>query len=158
MTRRLFAPILPLLLGLALLGVTTGPVLRSAPTCPRGVATEGRQGLDDPIAEECSDLTFEDLFVYDFALFELKVHDDWSTGEMNANAAGQRIQCCHRSETTLTDCSMGSPVITRGSAPTNGRPCETLDRNASVLWTHDSACREGIPHSGGVDWNDFEFA
>ena len=55
MTRRLFAPILPLLLGLVLLGVTTGPVLTSYTDAPVVSATEGRQGLDDQIAEECGD-------------------------------------------------------------------------------------------------------
>ena len=140
MTRRLLAPILPLLLGLVLLGVTTGPVLTSYTDAPVVSPTEGRQGLDDQIAEECGELTFEDLFVYDFALFELKVHDDWSTGEMNANAwvNGSNAATVRDNLDGLFD---GTPVATtRGSAPTNGRPCETLDRNASVLWTHDSAC------------------
>ena len=54
MTRRLFAPLLPLLLGLVLLGVTTGPVLTSYTDAPVVSPTEGRQGLDDQIAEAVS--------------------------------------------------------------------------------------------------------
>ena len=68
MTRRLFAPILPLLLGLVLLGVTTGPVLTSYTDAPVVSATEGRQGHDEQIAEECGELTIEDHFVYDFGI------------------------------------------------------------------------------------------
>ena len=86
MTRRLLAPMLTCLVALVLLGVTTGPALTSYTDVPVVSPTEGRQALDNQIAEECGGLTFEDLFVYDFALFELKVHDDWATGEMSANA------------------------------------------------------------------------
>ena len=40
---------------------------------------EGRQ---DTLDVDCSGYTFEDLFEYDFALFELSVLDDWATGDM----------------------------------------------------------------------------
>ena len=77
---------LALLVTLVLLGVTSSPVITSYTDVPVVSSTEGRQALDDQIAEECGGLTFEDLFEYDFALFELAVNDDWATGDMYANA------------------------------------------------------------------------
>ena len=61
MTRRFLAPMLTLLVALVLLGVTTGPVLTSYTDAPVVSPTEGRQALDNQIAEECGGLTFEDL-------------------------------------------------------------------------------------------------
>ena len=46
-------------------------------------STSGRQGSLDV---DCSGLTFEDLFEYDFALFNLDINDDWATGAMEAQA------------------------------------------------------------------------
>ena len=34
----------------------------------------------------CSGLTFEDLFEYDFAHFELEILDDWATSNYYANS------------------------------------------------------------------------
>ena len=59
---------LALLVTLVLLGVTSSPVITSYTDVPVVSSTEGRQALDDQIAEECGGLTFEDLFEYDFAL------------------------------------------------------------------------------------------
>ena len=157
MTRRLFAPILPLLLGLVLLGVTTGPVLTSYTDAPVVSPTEGRQGLDDQIAEECGDLTFEDLFVYDFALFELKVHDDWSTGEMNANAwvNGSNAATVRDNLDGLFD---GTPGGNNSWISTDEREAvRNIGPKCIGVMDTRLGMREGIPHSGGVDWNDFEF-
>ena len=157
MTRRLFAPILPLLLGLVLLGVTTGPVLTSYTDAPVVSPTEGRQGLDDQIAEECGELTFEDLFVYDFALFELKVHDDWSTGEMNANAwvNGSNAATVRDNLDGLFD---GTPGGNNSWISTDEREAvRNIGPKCIGVMDTRLGMREGIPHSGGVDWNDFEF-
>ena len=83
MARRLTAPTLTLLITLVLLGVTSSPVLTSFADTPVVSSTEGRQ---ETLDVDCSGYSFEDLFEYDFALFELKVLDDWATGDMFANA------------------------------------------------------------------------
>ena len=157
MTRRLLAPILPLVLALVLLGVTTGPVLTSYTDAPVVSATEGRQGLDDQIAEECGELTFEDLFLYDFALFELKVHDDWSTGEMNANAwvNGSNAATVRDNLDGLFD---GTPGGNNSWISTDEREAvRNIGPKCIGVMDTRLGMREGIPHSGGVDWNDFEF-
>ena len=45
--------------------------------------TSGRQAGFDP---DCSGLTFEDLFEYDYAIFDLLILDDWATADMSASA------------------------------------------------------------------------
>ena len=87
MTRRTnFAMFTSLGLALLLLGVTSAPVMTAFEDTETHVfPAEGRQSsLDEQI--DCSGYTFEDLFEYDFALFELNILDDWATGDMYANA------------------------------------------------------------------------
>ena len=79
MTRRFSAPLLSLLIALVMLGVTSSPVLTSFNDNPAVMTTEGRQ---ETLDVDCSGYTFEDLFEYDFALFELQILDDWATGDM----------------------------------------------------------------------------
>lgn len=157
MTRRLFAPMLPMLIALVLLGVTTGPVLTSYTDAPVVLPTEGRQALDDQIAEECGGLTFEDLFVYDFALFELNVHDDWATGEMSANAwvNGSNSATVRDNLDGLFD---GLPGGNNSWISTDERDAvRSIGPKCIGAMDTRLGMREGIPHSGGVDWNDFEF-
>lgn len=157
MTRRLLAPMLTLFVALVLLGVTTGPVLTSYTDAPVVSPAEGRQALDNQIAEECGGLTFEDLFVYDFALFELKVHDDWATGEMNANAwvNGSNSATVRENLDGLFD---GLPGGNNSWISTDERDA-VRGIGPKCIGAMDTriGMREGIPHSGGVDWNDFEF-
>ena len=50
---------------------------------PADSSTSGRQAEVDP---DCSGLTFEDLFEYDYAIFDLVILDDWATADMSASA------------------------------------------------------------------------
>ena len=158
MTRRLLAPMLTYFVALVLLGVTTGPVLTSFSDAPAVSPTEGRQGgLDSQIAEECGGLTFEDLFVYDFALFELDIFDDWATGEMYANA------WVNASNSAIVRDNLDG--LFEGLPGGDNEWISTDERDAvrsigpKCIGAMDTriGMREGIPHSGDVDWNDFEF-
>ena len=70
-------------LTLLMLSVITSPVLTTLADEAQAQPTEGRQ---ETLDVDCSGYTFEDLFEYDFALFELEILDDWATGDMYANA------------------------------------------------------------------------
>ena len=65
-----------------MLSVVSTPWVSSLDDTAVILPAEGRQELD----VDCSGYTFEDLFEYDFALFELDVLDDWATGDLYANA------------------------------------------------------------------------
>ena len=83
MTRRFRTHLLTLLITFLFLGVTYAPLAPSLDEEAIASTTNGRQGSLDV---DCSGYSFEDLFEYDFALFELDILDDWATGEMYANA------------------------------------------------------------------------
>ena len=115
---------------------------------------EGRQ---DTLDVDCSGYTFEDLFEYDFALFELEVFDDWATGDMFANAWVN---------------GSNSPIVRDNldglfeGLPGGGNDWISTDERDAVRSIGPKCIadmetrlgmREGTPHSGGVDWNDFEF-
>ena len=148
---------LALLVTLVLLGVTSSPVITSYTDVPVVSSTEGRQALDDQIAEECGGLTFEDLFEYDFALFELAVNDDWATGDMYANAwvNGSNSAVVRDNLDGLFD---GLPGGNNSWISTDERDAvRSIGPKCIGAMDTRLGMREGIPHSGGVDWNDFEF-
>ena len=113
----------------------------------------GRQ-LDDV---DCSGLTFEDLFDYNFALFDIDIEDDWATSSMSATAYvnGSNSATVRENLDGLFDGAPGgnnSWISTdeREAVREIGPKCiEDMDTRLGL--------REGIPHRGGVDWNDFEF-
>ena len=113
----------------------------------------GRQ-LDDV---DCSGYTFEDLFDYNFALFDIDIEDDWATSSMSATAYvnGSNSATVRENLDGLFDGAPGgnnSWISTdeREAVREIGPKCiEDMDTRIGL--------REGIPHRGGVDWNDFEF-
>ena len=113
----------------------------------------GRQ-LDDV---DCSGYTFEDLFDYNFALFNIDIEDDWATTSMAATAYvnGSNSATVRENLDGLFDGAPGgnnSWISTdeREAVREIGPKCiEDMDTRLGI--------REGIPHRGGVDWNDFEF-
>ncbi len=113
----------------------------------------GRQ-LDDV---DCSGYTFEDLFDYNFALFNIDIEDDWATTSMDATAYvnGSNSATVRENLDGLFDGAPGgnnSWISTdeREAVREIGPKCiEDMDTRLGI--------REGIPHRGGGDWNDFEF-
>ena len=154
MTPRLPAPILSILLALLMVGVTSTPVLTDVDDAPIVASTEGRQ---DTLDVDCSGYSFEDLFEYDFALFELNVLDDWATGDMYANAwvNGSNSAIVRDNLDGLFE---GLPGGDNEWISTDERDAvRSIGPKCIADMETRLGMREGIPHSGGVDWNDFEF-
>ena len=154
MAHRLSAPMLASLVMLVLLGVTSSPVLTNYADTPVVSTTEGRQ---DTLDVDCSGYSFEDLFEYDFALFELNVLDDWATGDMYANAwvNGSNSAIVRDNLDGLFE---GLPGGDNDWISTDERDAvRSIGPKCIADMETRLGMREGIPHSGGVDWNDFEF-
>ena len=154
MARRLTAPMLTVLITLVLMGVSSSPVLTSFADSPVISSTEGRQ---DTLDVDCSGYSFEDLFEYDFALFELDVLDDWATGDMYANAwvNGSNSAIVRDNLDGLFE---GLPGGNNDWISTDERDAvRSIGPKCIADMETRLGMREGIPHSGGVDWNDFEF-
>lgn len=154
MARRLTVPILTFLVTFVLLGVTSAPVLTNGADSPVVSSTEGRQ---DTLDVDCSGYSFEDLFEYDFALFELEVLDDWATGDMYANAwvNGSNSAIVRDNLDGLFE---GLPGGDNDWISTDERDAvRSIGPKCIADMETRLGMREGIPHSGGVDWNDFEF-
>ena len=154
MARRLTAPMLTVLITLVLMGVSSSPVLTSFADSPVISSTEGRQ---DTLDVDCSGYSFEDLFEYDFALFELHVLDDWATGDMYANAwvNGSNSAIVRDNLDGLFE---GLPGGDNDWISTDERDAvRSIGPKCIADMETRLGMREGIPHSGGVDWNDFEF-
>jgi len=146
---------LTVLITLVLMGVSSSPVLTSFADSPVISSTEGRQ--DDALDVDCSGYSFEDLFEYDFALFELDVLDDWATGDMFANAwvNGSNSAIVRDNLDGLFE---GLPGGDNDWISTDERDAvRSIGPKCIADMETRLGMREGIPHSGGVDWNDFEF-
>ena len=140
---------------LLMLSVVSSPVLTAFEDSPSIVLpAEGRQeGLD----VDCSGYSFEDLFEYDFALFELDILDDWATGDMYANAwvNGSNSAIVRDNLDGLFE---GLPGGDNDWISTDERDAvRSIGPKCIADMETRLGLREGIPHSGGVDWNDFEF-
>ena len=154
MTHRLPAPIVSLLLAVLMMGVSSSPVFTAFDDTPLVSSTEGRQ---DTLDVDCSGYTFEDLFEYDFALFELNILDDWATGDMFANAwvNGSNSAIVRDNLDGLFE---GLPGGANDWISTDERDAvRSIGPKCIADMETRLGMREGIPHSGGVDWNDFEF-
>lgn len=156
MTRRsLSLQIASLALTLLMVLVTTSPLMTSnLDEQPLVLPTEGRQ---DTLDVDCSGYSFEDLFEYDFALFELDILDDWATGDMYANAwvNGSNSAIVRDNLDGLFE---GLPGGDNEWISTDERDAvRSIGPKCIADMETRLGMREGIPHSGGVDWNDFEF-
>tara|TARA_B100001564_G_scaffold81746_1_gene65788 strand:- start:445 stop:2391 length:1947 start_codon:yes stop_codon:yes gene_type:complete len=113
----------------------------------------GRQ-LDDI---DCSGYTFEDLFDYNYALFDIGIGDDWATSSMSATAYvnGSNSAIVRENLDGLFD---GAPGGNNSWISTDEREAvREIGPKCIVDMDTRLGIREGIAHRGGVDWNDFEF-
>ena len=122
--------------------------------------TEARQadggGLSDV---DCTGYTFEDLFDYNFALFNIDIGDDWATAEMAATAFvnGSNSATVRANIDGLFE---GVPGGDNEWISTDEREAV---REIGPMCIADMETRlgmkEGMPHrtNSGVDWNDMEF-
>ena len=113
----------------------------------------GRQ-MDDV---DCSGYSFEDLFEYDNALFMFEILDDWATSDLYANA------WVNESKSSVVRDNLDA--LFEGSVGGNNDWISTDEREAvreigpkciADMYTR-IGIREGIPHRGGVNWNNATF-
>lgn len=113
----------------------------------------GRQ-MDDV---DCSGYTFEDLFEYDNAVFMFQILDDWASSDLYANSWVNESRASTVRE-NLDGLFEGFPGGNNSWISTDERDAvrEIGAKCIADMYTR-IGIREGIPHRGGVDWNDVEF-
>ncbi len=113
----------------------------------------GRQ-MDDV---DCSGYTFEDLFEYDNAVFMFQILDDWASSDLYANSWVNESRASVVRE-NLDGLFEGFPGGNNSWISTDERDAvrEIGAKCIADMYTR-IGIREGIPHRGGVDWNDVEF-
>ncbi len=133
-------------------GITSQELTTNEP-----METEGRQ---DSFSEvNCEDYTFEDLFDYNFAMFNIDIGDDWATAGMSATAFVNGSNSATVRE-NLDGLFEGAPGGANGWISTDEREAV---REIGPVCIKDMdtrlGLREGVPHrtDSGVDWNDLEF-
>ena len=114
----------------------------------------GRQ-MDDDV--DCSGYTFEDLFEYNNAVFEFQILDDWATSDLYANSWVNESRAAVVRD-NLDGLFEGFPGGDNDWISTDERDAvrEIGAKCIADMYTR-IGIREGIPHRGGVDWNDVEF-
>lgn len=113
----------------------------------------GRQ-MDDV---DCSGYTFEDLFEYNNAVFEFQILDDWATSDLYANSWVNESRAAVVRD-NLDSLFEGFPGGDNDWISTDERDAvrEIGAKCIADMYTR-IGIREGMPHRGGVDWNDVEF-
>ena len=113
----------------------------------------GRQ-MDDI---DCSGYTFEDLFEYNNAVFEFQILDDWATSDLFANSWVNESRAAVVRD-NLDSLFEGFPGGDNDWISTDERDAvrEIGAKCIADMYTR-IGIREGMPHRGGVDWNDVEF-
>ena len=116
--------------------------------------TSARQGSLDV---DCSGYKFEDLFDYNFASFDILLGDDWATAQMSAVAYvnGSNSATVRENLDELFD---GTPGGNNSWMSTDEREAvRAIGPECIADMDTRLGIREGLPHRGGVDWNDLEF-
>jgi hypothetical protein len=119
--------------------------------------TSARQDGSDDV--DCTGLSFEDLFAYNHAIFGIEILSDWATSEISANswvnesnAAIVRNNLDGLFEGFEANGGNNDWLSTdeREAVRAIGPKC-IEDMNTRI------GLKEGVPHRGDADWNDFEF-
>ena len=115
----------------------------------------GRQAAD----VDCTGYTFEDLFEYNNAIFMFEILDDWATSDLYANS------WVNESRAAVVRDNLDGLFEGLEAYGGNNDWISTDERDAvrevgakciADMYTR-IGIREGIPHRGGVDWNDVQF-
>ena len=111
---------------------------------------------DDP---NCEGLTFEDLFVYNYATFDIEILPDWATSEISANSWVNESNAA-----TVRDNLDG---LLEGFEANGGNNDWLSTDEREGIKALGPTCikdmdtrmglKEGVPHRGEAAWNDFEF-
>jgi hypothetical protein len=103
---------------------------------------------------DCSNYTFEDMFAYNHALFEVNVYDDWSTTTTNATAWVNQSLAADVRE-AMDGLFEGFPGGDNDWLSTDEREgVRSVGPKCVSDMTTRIGIREGQPHRGGVDWNE----
>lgn len=116
--------------------------------------TSARQGS---LEVDCSGYKFEDLFDYNFASFDILLGDDWASAQMSAVAYvnGSNSAIVRENLDELFD---GTPGGNNSWMSTDEREAvRAIGPECIADMDTRIGIREGLPHRGGVDWNDLEF-
>ncbi len=114
---------------------------------------DARQSLE----VDCSNYSFEELFVYDYATYNLVVGDDWKSGWMTASAYvnGSNAAAVREDLDGLLD---GAPGGNNSWISTDEREAvRQVGPDCIGDMETKVGLREGMSHRGGVDWNDLEW-
>ena len=118
------------------------------------IAEDSGRQMDDV---DCSGYTFEDLFEYDNAVFMFQILDDWASSDLYANSWVNETRASVVRD-NLDGLFEGFPGGNNSWISTDERDAvrEIGAKCIADMYTR-IGIREGIPHRGGVDWNDVEF-
>ena len=109
------------------------------------------------LEEQCSSITFEEMFIYDKAIFDIRINEDWETAEVEAVA--------WINWTNADDIREDFDEYLDGYLPSGGDGWISTDEIAPVLLIAADCLeytitrmgfRDGSPHRGGVgvDWKN----
>ena len=109
------------------------------------------------IEEQCGSITFEDMFIYDQAIFDIRIQDDWKTAEVEAKA--------WINWTLADDIREDLDSYLEDIIPSGGDGWLSTDEVGSVIMIAADCLqysitrigiRDGSPHRGGsgVDWQN----
>ena len=114
---------------------------------------DARQSLE----VDCSNYSFEELFVYDYASYNLVVGDDWKSGWMTASAYVNGSNAAEVRE-DLDGLLDGAPGGNNSWISTDEREAvRQVGPDCIGDMETKVGLREGMSHRGGVDWNDLEW-
>lgn len=146
-----------LLLSVIMLMMTLTPLQNQGISLDETVvfSTEARQ---DDGEVNCSDLTFEDLFEYDFASFEIDILSDWATADYYANSwvnGSNAATVRDNMDNLFADLAPGGgndwlSTDERDAIKAIGPDC-IADMDTRI------GLKEGVAHRSGVDWNNWSF-
>ena len=159
-TRQYYVPAtaIIMLIMMIMMSITSG-ITSPALSITEPSQTEGRQGSSGLSDVDCSGYTFEDLFDYNFALFNIDIGTDWATAEMEATAYVNGSNSATVRE-NLDGLFEGAPGGDNDWISTDEREAV---REIGPMCIEDMetrlGIREGVPHrtNSGVAWNDLEF-
>ena len=159
-TRSNYVPVtaITMLIMMILMSITSGVTTPQLPIS-EPMDAEGRQGSSGLSDVDCSGYTFEDLFDYNFALFNINIGTDWATAEMDATAYVNGSNSATVRE-NLDGLFEGAPGGDNDWISTDEREAV---REIGPMCIEDMetrlGIREGVPHrtNSGVAWNDLDF-
>ena len=147
-----------LILSVILLMMTLSPIQHQENGFEENIILDAEARQDDGEVN-CSGLTFEDLFEYDFARFEIDILDDWATANYFANSWVNGSNGAIVRE-NLDD------LLGENGVPGGGNEFLSTDERDVVRGIGPDCIadmdtriglKEGWSHRSGVDWNNWSF-